>query len=73
MPRKVTVKGLARAIEERLDSQALLYDEAHRSSVTPSTITRAERAEKKLNQMLKDVNMEAKDGLARRYSPKKGR
>lgn len=73
MPPKVTVKGLAKAVNEYLDSMTVLVGATRGNSVTPHEILKAETTAKKLHRLMKEANKEAKDGTTRRHSQKKTR
>ena len=67
MAREISVKALAGAIAEKEDAYAVLQAETHANSVSPKTIARAERAKARLDQLMTELSMEAKDEAQRRY------
>jgi hypothetical protein len=73
MAPRITVKGLAKAINEFLDASAMERTEAYKNNVHAATRHRADAASKKLDYMLSEINKEAKDGTSRRVSKKKTR
>jgi hypothetical protein len=68
--KKITVKGLAKATEEYIDAAARLQVETGGVSVSVETTKEFDRTRNKLELMLKQVEMEAKDGSTRRLSKK---
>jgi hypothetical protein len=68
---KVTVKGLARAMNEYLDTMGELSQGTYGNNLTPTQIMKAGKAAEKLDRMMERINMEAKDGTSRRISKKK--
>lgn len=65
MAKKVTTKGLAKAIEEHLDAQALLQTETYQVKVQPATVLDAQIKQDKLVRMLDRVKTEERDSSLR--------